>query len=109
MSHHANDGSASRALRGLLKQHGYNNDISGPLAAAAAQDARCAQGEHDEAEARPRYVTYVQGRQVSPGTRYCRRCWAILPGERPSGPAADRVIVDEPWPAAPVLGQGGTK
>lgn len=78
MSHHANDGSASRVLRGLLAAHGYNNDPGLPLAAAAAQDAKCARGEHLEKIAQPRYVTYVAGRQVPPGTRYCHRCFKIL-------------------------------
>lgn len=51
----------------------------GMMAAAATQDAKCARDEHDEVVAKPRYVTYVGGRQVPPGTRYCRRCSKILP------------------------------
>lgn len=80
MSHHANDGSASRTLRGLLRQHGYNDGSSlGPLLERyEAQREACWRGEHDEATAQPRYVTYVRGRQVKPGTRYCRFCSTIL-------------------------------
>lgn len=87
MSHHANDGSASRVLRGLLREHGYNNDPGPALAAAALQDLKCTRGEHLEAVAQPRYVTYVRGRQVPPGTRYCRRCSKILPTETEAGDA----------------------
>ena len=42
------------------------------------QAERCAHGEHDERVAEQRRVTYVGGRQVAPGTRYCRYCSAIL-------------------------------
>lgn len=85
MSHHANDGSASRALRSLLQDHGYRNDPRPELAAAAEQDAKCARGEHLEAVAEPRRVTYIGfGVRVEPGTRYCRRCKKILSG--PSSP-----------------------
>jgi len=52
---------------------------SAMIAAAAGQDAACAEGRHDETVAKPRYVTYVAGQQVPPGTRYCRRCRQILP------------------------------
>jgi hypothetical protein len=80
VSHHANDGSASRTLRGLLRQHGYRDasTLGQLLAAVAEQDAKCRRGEHMETTAQPKYVTYVRGRQVQPGTRYCRRCPAIL-------------------------------
>ncbi len=82
VSHHANDGSASRVLRGLLRQHGYAPaSLPGLLAAAAAQDIACTEGRHMERVAQPRYVTYVAGEQVPPGTRYCRRCYRILPPE----------------------------
>lgn len=87
MTHHANDGSASRALRGLLATHGYNTGTAlGPLLARmAAQQARCIQGEHDERVAEQRRVTYVAGRQVRPGARYCHFCSAIL--EVPTAPS----------------------
>jgi hypothetical protein len=80
MAHHANDGSASRTLRGLLREHSYHDgsSLGALLAAAAEQDAKCRRGEHMETTAQPRYVTYVRGRQVKPGTRYCRRCSKIL-------------------------------
>lgn len=55
------------------------------IAAAAAQDARCAAGEHDEAIAKKGYVTYIRGRQVKSGTRYCYRCKVILPAEASDG------------------------
>jgi hypothetical protein len=51
------------------------------IAAAAAQDARCSTGEHAETTAKKGYATYVGGRQVQPGTRYCRRCKLILGSE----------------------------
>jgi hypothetical protein len=88
MAHHANDGSASRVLRGLLREHGYNSNPGPLLATAAAQDARCAQGQHDETTAREGYVTHIGlGRRVEPGTRYCRYCKAIL-GEKRDAPSA---------------------
>ena len=52
------------------------------IVAAAAQQARCAAGAHDVTVARPRYVTYVRGRKVEPGTQYCRYCSTILAGDR---------------------------
>jgi hypothetical protein len=53
------------------------------LAAAACQTAACARGEHDETAARAGYTTYVAGRQVEPGTRYCRYCFIVLPATKP--------------------------
>ncbi len=79
MTHHANDGSASKVHRALIRQHGYHNDPGPLLAAAAAIAARCAAGEHDETVAEPRRVTYLgMGVRVEPGTRYCCRCKKIL-------------------------------
>lgn len=73
---------------GFKRGTNYNQKIgrwqAGPAAellAAASQQARCQRGEHDETEAQPRRVTYVAGRQVPPGTRYCRYCSTILPAE----------------------------
>ena len=76
--HHANDGTASRILRGLLREHGTGGDLGAALTAVASQKARCLRGEHDETVAKPGYVTYVRGSQVRPGTRYCRFCSRIL-------------------------------
>jgi hypothetical protein len=58
---------------------------AGLLATAAAQSERCERGEHDEAIAEKGRVTYLgRGRRIKPGTRYCQRCSAILPGESPA-------------------------
>jgi len=80
VSHHANDGSASRARRALVKEHGYttHDAAAAAITAAQVQAVRCARGEHDETVAKQGYVTYVRGSQVQPGTRYCRFCSAIL-------------------------------
>lgn len=79
MTHHANDGSASRIHRSLIRQHGYCNDPSPLLAAAAAIRERCEQGEHTPVVAEARRVTYIgYGRRVEPGTRYCCYCKTIL-------------------------------
>jgi hypothetical protein len=79
MAHHANDGTASGILRGLLRQHGYNNNPGALLAAAALLAARCAEGDHSETVAEERRVTYLgMGVRVEPGTRYCRYCKTIL-------------------------------
>lgn len=43
------------------------------------QPYRCHLGEHDEAIAEPKRVTYVRGHQVPPGTRYCRFCGSLEP------------------------------
>ena len=52
------------------------------IAAAAAQSALCAQGQHDEAVAEKGRVTYLgYGERIEPGTRYCWRCQAILTGQ----------------------------
>jgi hypothetical protein len=48
------------------------------ITASYAQAERCAQGTHAETVAEPRRVTYVDGKQVAPGTRYCRYCSTIL-------------------------------
>ena len=60
---------------------GARLDPAGALiAAAAAQSARCEDGEHDEAIAEKGRVTYLgYGQRIEPGTRYCRRCQEILP------------------------------
>ena len=76
--HHANDGTASRIRRALARQAGPPLDLAPALLAVASQQARCTRGEHDKTEARKGYVTYVRGRQVPPGTRYCQFCSAIL-------------------------------
>jgi hypothetical protein len=84
MTHHANDGSASRVHRALIKQHGYCNDAGPVLAAAATLAARCANGDHNETVAQSGRVTYLAfGKRVEPGTRYCRYCSVILgmPGD----------------------------
>jgi hypothetical protein len=60
-------------------------------AAAAAQDAKCASGEHDEATAKQGYVTHLAGgERIEPGTRYCRRCSAILADQVAAPPAAGK-------------------
>lgn len=51
------------------------------ILAAASQAQRCQDGEHTWATARPTNVTYVHGRQVPPGTRYCWFCTAIAEDE----------------------------
>jgi hypothetical protein len=82
--HHANDGTASRIHRALIKEHGYTThaDASAVVTAAQAQAARCERGEHDEAVAEKGRVTWLAfGRRVEPGTRYCRYCSAVLPPE----------------------------
>jgi hypothetical protein len=60
---------------------GSSRDQSGALIALrATQDVRCARGEHDPAQARKGYVTYIgSGQRVDPGTWYCRGCKKILP------------------------------
>jgi len=83
MSHHANDGSASRIHRALVKEYGYTTRGAAATVIAVAQDQadRCACGEHDEAVAEKGHVTWLAfGKRVEPGTRYCRYCSAILPG-----------------------------
>jgi hypothetical protein len=97
--HHANDGTASRILRGLLSTHGYDN---GPGTVERAvlhienQRVRCARGEHNEREARKGYVTYVglpgRKRQVHPGTRYCHFCQLILSARCPHWRPARRHV-----------------
>ena len=64
-------------------------ELATALSRRATQQARCTDGEHDVRVAKPGYVTYVRGRQVEPGTRYCCFCSVILadaagdtPGER---------------------------
>ena len=78
MAHHANDGTASRILRGLLRERGYHPDPRPELATATTQDAKCAVGEHDEVTTEPGRVSYLGIRRLAVGTRYCRRCFTIL-------------------------------
>lgn len=66
--------------RALIEQRRRVADAE--LVAYFSQAVRCGRGEHDETTARLRYVTYVRGRQVRPGTRYCRYCSTILPEKR---------------------------
>jgi hypothetical protein len=47
----------------------------------AARQARCAEGEHDVRVAQQGYATYICGRRVQPGTRYCHFCAVILAGD----------------------------
>lgn len=63
--------------RALIDQRRRADDAA--LVAYFTQADRCAQDEHDEAVAKPGRTTYVGGRQVPPGTRYCRYCSASLP------------------------------
>jgi len=86
VSHHANDGSASRIRRALAREHGHTTRATAAAATTAAQSqaAGCARSEHDEAVAEKGRVTYLAfGRRVEPGTRYCRYCSVILAGETP--------------------------
>lgn len=53
-------------------------ELAAALTMTADRSAKCAQGEHDEAVAEPRRVTYIQGRRVATGTRYCRWCSLII-------------------------------
>jgi hypothetical protein len=77
--HHMGDGSARRLLHRLLQENGYSNDPGPVLAAAAAQHARCAEGQHAVTTARQGYVTHIGfGRRVEPGTRYCCYCKTVL-------------------------------
>ena len=61
----------------------YNHRMKGRadpgrmVAAALAQDEACALGHHDEAVARPGYVTRIRGEVLKPGTAYCLRCGAL--------------------------------
>ena len=84
MSHHANDGSASRARRALGQQAGPQPDPAAAMAALYAQQARCARGEHAVVEAKDGYVTYVRGERLAPGTRWCCCCHVILTDQEPA-------------------------
>ncbi len=88
MTHHANDGSASRIHRALVREYGYTTRSAAAAVIAAAEDqaARCARGEHDEAVAEKGRVTYLAyGKRIEPGTRYCRFCSVILADDKGAG------------------------
>jgi len=54
-------------------------EMAGVIAAGLTRQALCAQGDHDEAVAKPGYVTRLaHGVRVEPGTSYCRYCSSIL-------------------------------
>jgi hypothetical protein len=55
-----------------------NYDPRAEIAAGIALGAACARGEHEEATAEPKRVTYAGGRRLAVGTRYCCRCGTIL-------------------------------
>jgi hypothetical protein len=79
-------GSCSRCGHTILLAVMTSTEIAeqgpGLLAEARKPDPRCAAGHHDEVTAPEGVFTYVNGRRVPAGTRYCarERCGTILGG-----------------------------
>lgn len=64
-------------FRRAMRAHG-RRDTYGEPSPIFLQQARCANGQHDEAVAEKGFVTYLGSVRLKEGTKYCRLCNEIL-------------------------------